>query len=1113
MFSRIGWQQKSTDLRERLLLLLIMVWSGLALYSYRHVIADLLQQWQTNSSYSHGPIVLPIALWLLWHRRSTLPEVGKPWTAAIGLLLAAHLLLWLGGYFYLPAIARWSIPLWLSGMIGLLWGRRVLRWSLPGVCFLAFMIPVPFQLDMLANQILQWTSAWCGCCLLGLTSTFAVTDGYTLRMATGRVGITADCSGLRMTVAIAALSYVITFLSHRRTGGDRSSGATSHSLALQLIVMMLLVIPAAIVANATRIAVIALVLDRYRMESYTAWAHDLGDWFVLPVSAVLFLIFRAWVGRTLHIWRTEICPFWFRHGAANTYRARIVRIIPVLRIAVAPLVLAAMVGGSIWHYHSGRDRIAARMLSAARSYEEKADWACAADCYRELMFLHSSPEQASYRYAWVSRQAANSLADREHVFFQLEAILERTPFQIAVLRMHLDLALELDRAAAAVRSAERLYAIDRHDSVTLQMCVEAMLRFPSDSSGLPGISAASLSKLAQELGPVSQWRDDLVVEVAVFCCDHPDSLDSRLTNAVGSAIADVACHRGSAKSQFACWDFERVFGTGAESLEPALICIDNECPKQVAYKIYLASAQQAWLGEKPDDAKQFLKKAIDLVPTDHRAFVLLGDVYEAQREWSASTAAYLRAWRLAGDRPLELGIKLAESLIRIERHSSSSNLVKTLVDHVSHAAITPSRTLRIRLQLVQSRLDIRAARHDQALQTLENCRVLATLNGRPSATADKFLPTIEALQAQCLVRLGRYVDVARLFEDRAARVDSPADQWTAAARAWRTAGNATAADRCYRNAVFKVECYSEVWLEYVRFLKDTCGIDQAVGEVALRHSRVHQGPPIADEVLAQAWEIVGRSDLAIQHYCSAARYDNRDVGALAIALARQGEVERAVKLLTDERWSVSTPVRAYTAAIVGVSSVNLPTASKATIMQVIEDGVPAISDDVSLLLAAAEWYTTCQATSAAMELLQRAVTLQPENVVAANNLAMLLADERCDFEQALGCIDNVLKRAGPVSEVLDTKGWILVQMNRAEEALPWLTKAAERSFSADPVAQLHLAAAYLAIGDRDQARQFLQSAQSGPIRHELLNTSERRAWETLQKEFAKQAPTQPDSDA
>ncbi|HIE99710.1 MAG TPA: exosortase/archaeosortase family protein [Fuerstia sp.] len=115
LLSRIDCRQKSAAPRARLLPYVIVVWIALAVCSYRHVILDLLFQWQSNTSYSHGPIVIPIALWLLWRRRSTLPEISRPWLAGIGLLSAAHLLLCLGEYFYFPSIRRWSIPLWISG--------------------------------------------------------------------------------------------------------------------------------------------------------------------------------------------------------------------------------------------------------------------------------------------------------------------------------------------------------------------------------------------------------------------------------------------------------------------------------------------------------------------------------------------------------------------------------------------------------------------------------------------------------------------------------------------------------------------------------------------------------------------------------------------------------------------------------------------------------------------------------------------------------------------------------------------------------------------------------------------------------------------------------------
>ena len=1005
-------------------------------------------------------------------------------------------------------------------MIGIFGGRRVLVWSLPGVCFLGFMIPLPFQLESLASQLLQWASAWCSCFMLGLTSTFAVTDGYVLKMATGRLEITSDCSGLRMTVAMAALGYVITFLGDGRCRRPQSSDAVWLERSWYLSMMMVLVIPAAVVANAARITTMAFVMQHYQAESFTGWTHDLGDWLVLPVSAAIFLTFKTWTDNAFRVWRTQRCQTSSDGQAFPAWGRWLSSLAPAIRIAAGPAALASLVAVSIGHYESQHDRFITQTMNAACRHEAKGDWSRAASCYCELLSLQPTSDEIRSKHARILCQSARSPEERRQACCQLEAVFERAPFHEAALRTHLDLALKLDREEAALRSAQRLRAMKGQDTATRQMCDEAMMRASSAAAELHAIVVDSFPNLVRSVGPVCQWRDSFLIELAAFCCRHKDSADSQLIEAIGGAITKAAGNIGSAEAHFETWRFQQVFGLRGASPDLALKCINEDCPKAVAHAIYLESAREAVLGNMPADSEQFLLKAIDEIPTDHRSYALLGDVYESQRKWTQCAAAYLRAWRLAGDRPLELGIKLSESLIRVERHSETTNLVTMLADQVEASFIPPSRILRTRLQFVQAELqvfaarqDMNAAKHDEAFQKLNGCHRFAALQRHQTAAAETLASTIETLQAQCLVRSGKHIAAARLFESRAGRADAPADQWTAAARAWRRADDISAAAHCYRNAVFLLGHSSEVWLEYVRFLKVTHGINEAVHEVVSKDNIDNREVTSADRIIAQAWEIVGDSDRAIEHYRSAASRDTRDVAALAIALARHARAEQAVHRIADERWAVSPPLRAHTAAMVGVSATDLSDNSRAAIMRIVEEGVAAASDDEALLLAAAEWSTKCQATSSAMEMLRRAVIVQPRNVVAANNLAMLLAVEGRDFELALEYIDSVLRQTGPVSEFLDTRGWILVQMNRAEEAIPWLIRAVDGAPSTDPVTQLHLATAYLISGERNQAHEHLLLAKTNQIRPEVLNVSEQRAWATLQKEFRQPALTRRDGEA
>ncbi|PAY21305.1 hypothetical protein CKO51_01635 [Rhodopirellula sp. SM50] len=1133
--TRRGWRGKSTGVSARLSPTLILIWVALALYSYHQVVGHLIQQWHSNTSYSHGPAVLPIALWLLWQRRSTLPAIGKPWGPGLALLVAAQGLLSLGGYFHLPTLQCWTLPLYLGGMVGLLAGRGVLVWSLPAIGFLGFMIPLPFQLEMLANQSLQWLSAWGSCYLLSLTSTFAVTDGYTLMMATGGVGVTRDCSGLRMTVAVAALGTIITFLSRSRSGRDQG-GKPGWGVAWDLAAVMLLALPAAIVANATRISAVALIADRYQNESYTTWTHDLGVWLALPLSALLFFAFRAWLGRvrTLSTSIFKLTPDGRELSGRRGPKRQSGRDThafgrrwpqwgkPVLAVGAVPLVLAGIVAVAIVHHTAKRDRIISETLAQARGHEANADWDRAASCYRELLQLQPDRVETRYRYAWASLQGADSVDGRMRVFYQLESVLEQAPSHVDALRTHLQLALELDQAKSACRSAERLYAIDQRNAQSLRLCVEAMLRFPHGSRPRhPLVTVDRLNRWLDRFGPPSLWRDRLVIELASYGCDHAESMDRRVADAIEPAIADAASGVGSADAFLQAWRFAQVFGTESPSIERARISIDDHCPAGVAYQIYLASAREAVLQHRRDDAKRLLTKAMERMPNHHAAYAMLGDVYASQGQWPRCSAAYLRAWRLAGDRPMGLGIKLAEALFHAARPAESAALVGQLLNQENQVFQPVSRELRIRWMLVQARLDAHAGRYEAALTTIGRCQSLLAMTPASSAAdAAAWLPAVETLQAQCLVRLGRNAQAARLFESRATRGngkpggdgsaggDRSADQWTAAARAWRSVGNTPAAERCYRSALAELGYDNEIWLELVDVLHDRYGIRGAIEEITLRQRRGGEPaivsdtiPAPSDKIVAQAYERVGRGDLAIGHYRAVAERGVEDVAALAIALARHGHADKAVTLVADPRWTVNTSLRAHTAAVIAVSTDDLSAAHQAILEPIIAGGVTEAVDDPTLLMAIVAWHTHHQRQTAAMDLLDRAVARHPDHVVAANNLAMLLAEEGRDFQRALRHIDHVLKQTGAVPEFLDTKGWILVRMNRAEDALEWFNRALAGSGGGAPTTHLHLAAAYLAVGNRDRARESFESVQVDLLRKDQLHHSEQRAWARLQNEF------------
>jgi len=136
----------------------------------------------------------------------------------------------------------------------------------------------------------------------------------------------------------------------------------------------------------------------------------------------------------------------------------------------------------------------------------------------------------------------------------------------------------------------------------------------------------------------------------------------------------------------------------------------------------------------------------------------------------------------------------------------------------------------------------------------------------------------------------------------------------------------------------------------------------------------------------------------------------------------------------------------------------------------------------------------------AREFFERALVLQPDHLVALNNLAMLLANDPARREEALSHLDRALVLAGRHPELLDSKGWLLLQSHEAAIAEPLFREAAELA-PGDPRPSFHLALSCWLQGKTDEARQALQRARRRKLSVNQLNPPERRRLAELEREF------------
>lgn len=110
---------------------------------------------------------------------------------------------------------------------------------------------------------------------------------------------------------------------------------------------------------------------------------------------------------------------------------------------------------------------------------------------------------------------------------------------------------------------------------------------------------------------------------------------------------------------------------------------------------------------------------------------------------------------------------------------------------------------------------------------------------------------------------------------------------------------------------------------------------------------------------------------------------------------------------------------------------------------------------------------------AAWPLYQRLIELMPEDALIHNNLANLLLD--LDSERALKAAHRAHQLAPDHPDVLDTYGWILVQLGDPAAGLKYLREAVARD-GRSASARYHLGVALQEFGSPDEARRELAQA-------------------------------------
>ncbi len=175
-------------------------------------IADMVKQWTWSSSYHHGWLAAPIALWLFhesgaWRGRT--PEIDLIGALPLGLAIA---LLLAGRALDAQLLGHVAIVAGVVGVSLLTLGRGIVRRSAFAFAFLIFMVPFGESLI----PALQSASAAAVAFLLNLSGFETRLDGLILTTSAGRFEMAASCAGLRFLLAAAMIASLAAHLAFAR---------------------------------------------------------------------------------------------------------------------------------------------------------------------------------------------------------------------------------------------------------------------------------------------------------------------------------------------------------------------------------------------------------------------------------------------------------------------------------------------------------------------------------------------------------------------------------------------------------------------------------------------------------------------------------------------------------------------------------------------------------------------------------------------------------------------------------------------------------------------------------------------------------------------------------
>ncbi len=252
---------------------------------YQRSVWEMYRVWNMSDSlYSHGILVPFISLGVIWIKRKEILAAPRDVSAAgYAWLVMGMAMLILGDFLGFRFVGQFSLIPVLTGVSILFLGKTPTKRMWFPLAFLLFMVPIPPSLTTSITFEIKIIAAENAVRLARLLTLPMVREGSWIHFNGDKLLIGDVCGGLRSLISLMAVGALVTYFSKTSTWAR--------------VVLIVMTVPIAIIANIVRIFLLCVVGYFYGSDVAAGRVHDVSGIAIFVVAFALFFGLEAQLRR------------------------------------------------------------------------------------------------------------------------------------------------------------------------------------------------------------------------------------------------------------------------------------------------------------------------------------------------------------------------------------------------------------------------------------------------------------------------------------------------------------------------------------------------------------------------------------------------------------------------------------------------------------------------------------------------------------------------------------------------------------------------------------------------------------------------------------------------